>query len=230
MPVFGCESGEACQAQFSAESSLSQGEDFARMTRAFHGGRKTRRSHRRMHGGAADYATGFDTLPADLQSTAEVGALNKAFSDLTQFLPKAQAGGKRRGRKSRKSRKSRKLGRKLRGGMAPIEAPSMLLRPEDEPAAFLNPQWYNENIVNPNFHAPSSPYMEATKGGARKSRKSRKSRKASKKSRKSRKGRKASKKSRKTRKGRKMTGGKRRRSSSKRSRKGRKAAKKSRKH
>jgi len=38
----GCTSA-ACSAQFSATSSLSQGQEFARLTRNFHGGRRTRR-------------------------------------------------------------------------------------------------------------------------------------------------------------------------------------------
>jgi hypothetical protein len=68
----------------------------------------------------------------------------------------------RKGRKaSRKNRKaSRKASRKQRGGMAPVGAPSMILTPAEEPAAFLNPQWYNENQVVPSFKGPSNPYAE----------------------------------------------------------------------
>ena len=67
----------------------------------------------------------------------------------------------RKGRKNRKaSRKGRKASRKQRGGMAPVGAPSMILTPAEEPAAFLNPQWYNENQVVPSFKGPSNPYAE----------------------------------------------------------------------
>jgi hypothetical protein len=231
MPVFACDSGEACQTQFSAESSLSQGEAFAKMTRAYHGGRRTRRSTRRsgrkMRGGAmlemTDYATAFDALPASLHEQAGVASLDAAIGELAQFSGSGagtvdaaapgpvQMGGKRKRstrKRSTRKRSTRKRSTRKRGGMSPIDAPSMLLRPEDEPAAFLNPQWYDENMVNPNFKAPNSPYADSQKGGKRKSRKvhrkaskkSRKSRKSSKKSHKSRKAMKGGKKSRKSRK------------------------------
>jgi hypothetical protein len=72
----------------------------------------------------------------------------------------------------------------------------MLLRPEDYSAAFLNPQWVQENVVNPNFHGPDNAYIAAGPSGGKR-RGSRKSRKAAKKSRKSRKAAKKSRKSRK---------------------------------
>ena len=46
----------------------------------------------------------------------------------------------------------------MRGGMAPIDAPSMILSPSEEPAAFLNPQWYTENQVVPSFRGPANAY------------------------------------------------------------------------
>jgi hypothetical protein len=38
--------------------------------------------------------------------------------------------------------------------MAPIDTPGMILSAAEEGQAFLNPQWYNENLVNPNFRGP----------------------------------------------------------------------------
>lgn len=152
----------------------------------------------------ADYKTAFDAIPADIHRAAGTEVLDQSIAELAKFVPQhaAQTGGKRR----------RSTRRRRVGGMAPVDAPGMLLRPEDEPAAFLNPQWYNENMVNPHFQAPPSPFLKAT-GGAQ--RKSRKGRKAAKKSRKSMKG---GKKSRKNH-----------RKSAKKSHKSRKSAKKSRK-
>jgi len=87
--------------------------------------------------------------------------------------------------------------------------PSMLLTPAEEPAAMLNPQWYNENMVVPSFQGPANSYAQqayenqiayknhnpgampvpptpppATGGGRRNRKNSKKSRKNSKKSRK----------------------------------------------
>lgn len=157
-----------------------------------------------MKGGAmgelADYKTAFDAIPEDIHRMAGTQVLDQSIADLSKFVPSHTQTG---GAKKRRSTRRRRV-----GGMAPVDAPGMLLRPEDEPAAFLNPQWYDENLVNPHFQAPPSPYVASIKGGARrKSRKStKKSRKAAKKSRKSRKSmkggkkahRKAHRKSRKT--------------------------------
>ena len=194
----GCVS-PACQAQFGASSSLTQGETFATMTKAFHGGRKNsrkmNRKNRRMNGGAADFPSAFDaTLPADMHQQANIGPLDKAFGDLPQFVGKYGMSG---GRNSRRRHR-------MRGGVAPITAPAMILTPQEEPAAFLNPQWYTENQVVPSFHGPvnalaaqqyANQFNYAQKAGKR-SRKNRKnSRKASRKN--SRKNRKASRKNRK---------------------------------
>jgi hypothetical protein len=197
-----CESGSACTAALGAPSSLSQGSMFQGLTTNFHGGKRTRRAHRRAHrrayrkhrmsGGSMDtelasYPSAFEsTLPAEMRGAADISSLDNAFAE----LPKFQSGGKRT--------------RRYRGGSlapAPVEQPSMLLGPGEEVKAYLNPQWYTENVVNPNFKGPENALTQ--KGG--KSRKaSRKSRKASRKSRKasrkSRKSRKASRKDRKSRK------------------------------
>ena len=44
--------------------------------------------------------------------------------------------------------------------MTPLSMPSMLLTPEEEPAAMLNPQWYNENMVVPSFQGPANSYAQ----------------------------------------------------------------------
>jgi hypothetical protein len=179
-------------------SSLSQGEDFAKMTRAYHGGRRTRR---RMRGGAAELSAAFEPIPEDIHKMAGVASLDAAIAELPA-VEKAMVAAPMTG--------GRRMSRRLRrGGAAPVDAPSMLLRPEDEPAAFLNPQWYQENVVNPNFQAPPSPYIAAGPSGgakkAKKTRKAKKSRKAKKGSRKHRKSMKGGKKAKKSRKGRKTS-------------------------
>ncbi len=205
-----CESGEACATQFSADSSLSQGESFAKMTAPYHGGRRTR-GNRKQRGGAADLSQAFEPMPAELHQQAGTAVLDQAIAELSKFAP--QTGGSLRRQRGgsamltdafqapsvelhkesgtsvldqafaqlkqfipnhngggRKGRKSRKAGGAL--GSSPVDAPSMLLRPEDYEAAFLNPQWEQENLVNPNFNAPASAYIAATSGGYRKRRSS----------------------------------------------------------
>jgi len=72
----------------------------------------------------------------------------------------------------------------------------MILSPQDEPKAFLNPQWYTENEVVPSFQGPTNAFAQqsynnqfnyAQRAGSRKGRKAQKARKASRKSRKARK-------------------------------------------
>jgi hypothetical protein len=180
----GCVS-PACQQQFGASSSLSQGQSFANMTKDFHGGKNNSRSRRRMRGGAADFPSSFDALlPSGMHGEANLGSLDKAFAQLPQFAGKYGMSGGRYGT------------RKMRGGVADVSAPAMILSAGEERAAFLNPQWYTENQVVPSFKGPESAY--AQKAGKRKGRKSRKAnRKNRKTSRKSRKSRKANRKGRK---------------------------------
>ena len=154
------------------------------MTKDFHGGkqsssRRRNRSHR-MRGGAADFPSSFDALlPSGMHGEANLGSLDKAFAQLPQFAGKYGMSG---GRYST---------RKMRGGVADVSAPAMILSAGEERAAFLNPQWYTENQVVPSFKGPESAY--AQKAGKRKGRKA--SRKAGRKSRKtSRKSRKTSRK------------------------------------
>jgi hypothetical protein len=97
--------------------------------------------------------------------------------------------------------------KKQRGGSSPVDEPSMLLRtPTEEMDARLNPQWYTENTVIPNFRGPvpipggtvsaplypsavpvpataPAPAPAPTAGGGSRSRKNRGSRRGSKNSR-----------------------------------------------
>lgn len=45
----------------------------------------------------------------------------------------------------------------MKGGSAPVDQPSMLIQTQaEELDARLNPQWYTENTVIPNFRGPLS--------------------------------------------------------------------------
>jgi hypothetical protein len=139
-----CTNG-ACETALGASNSLRQGQQFAEMTKSFHGGRSRRRSHRgrgMRGGGYASFPGEFsETLPQDMHAAANITSLDKAFAQLPEYAGKyGMVGGGRT--------------RRQRGGMAPIDAPGMILSTAEEGQAFLNPQWYNENLVNPNFRGP----------------------------------------------------------------------------
>ena len=148
----GCSSKD-CQNTLSASSSLTQGQEFDRITAPLHGGRRSRRA-RRQRGGYdahAAYPSQFsEMLPTDMHNSARIGILDQSFAELPQFAGKygLQTGGRRSRR------------RRHRGGMAPLSMPSMLLTPEEEPAAMLNPQWYTENMVVPSFQGPANSYAQ----------------------------------------------------------------------
>ena len=174
----------SCSSAFGANSSLSQGESFAKMTSTFHGGK---RNCGLMRGGAlgAPFPGGFDTLPNDMHDLAGIGKLDSAFNELPEFAGKyGMSGGKR----SRKHRKNSRKTRKMRGGVAEVSASAMILSPAEAGQAGLHAQWTNENLVVPSYKGPDNALLQ--KAGKRKaSRKSRKSRKAGRKVRKaSRKG------------------------------------------
>jgi len=138
-----------------AANSLTQGQEFDRITKPLHGGKRSRRA-RKMRGGGGDmasYPNQFsEMLPQDMHASARIGALDTSFAELPQFIGKYgnQTGGRR----------SRRASRKHRGGMAPLSMPSMLLTPAEEPAAMLNPQWYTENLVVPSFQGPANSYAQ----------------------------------------------------------------------
>jgi len=177
----------SCSSAFGENSSLPQGESFAKMTSTYHGG-KRRRS---MRGGAlgAPFPGGFETLPNEMHELAGIGKQDAAFQQLPEFAGKyGMSGGKRAHRRSRVHT------RKMRGGVADVSAPSMLLNSEEAGNAGLHVQWANENLVVPSYKGPDNALLQ--KAGKRKV--SRKNRKASRKVRKaSRKVRKASRKNRK---------------------------------
>lgn len=163
----------SCVKSYPTNGSLAQGEQFAEMTKALHGGsrknmrknkkmpsrrnnRKSRRNN--MRGGSfytpyADYQTEFSAmLPTDLRELSGVSALDSAFVELPAIERAAgvMSGGSRKNR-----RNNRRNRRNLRGGSAPIDQPSMLIQnATEEMDARLNPQWYTENTVIPNFRGP----------------------------------------------------------------------------
>ena len=164
-------------------SSLNQGTQFQQLTAKFHGGqrKKNRKSKmvrtRKMRGGGlftpySDYPTAFDhSLPTDIRGLARVADLDTKFTELPAIQRAAgvpQSGGRRTRRKSGGRRRMTRR----KGGSSPINAPSMLLStPEQEAAARLNPQWYTENTVIPNFRGPlpvpGTPTPVQVKGGRR---------------------------------------------------------------
>jgi hypothetical protein len=190
---------------------------FANMTKDFHGGRKmktsrkhrknmrkatrktSRKNRRNMRGGVADYQNDFSqTLPQDMHAEADIGKLDAAFAQLPEFVGKYGMGGGARRRNNRKV-----------GGVAPVTASAMILTPQEEPAAFLNPQWYDENLVVPSYKGPENAYAASQyanqssysqKAGKRSRKASRKNRSNRKASRKNRSNRKASRKNRSNRK------------------------------
>ena len=181
-------------AQIPNLGSLSQGAQFAEMTKSLHGGSRknmrknkkmVRRSSRKnMRGGSfftpyADYRTEFNmSLPKDMADIAKIAPLDAKFEELPAVERAAgvMIGGSRRRSKSKKSRssrmkagsrksrnsrksksrKSKKNKRKnMKGGSAPVDQPSMLIQNQaEEMDARLNPQWYTENTVIPNFRGP----------------------------------------------------------------------------
>jgi len=121
-----------------------------------------RRSTRRRQGGGglftpyADYPTSMDQmLPTELHESARIASLDAKFAELPAVERAAgvpMAGGSR---SRRNNRNAKNKSRRVRGGSAPINAPSMILTtPAEETAARLNPQWYTENTVIPGFRGP----------------------------------------------------------------------------
>jgi hypothetical protein len=144
---------------------------------------RTNRTNRNQRGGAINYPDDFGTtLDASMRDSAGISKLDAAFAELPQFagsygmLRAVQDGGRRRNRtnrtnrkSNRKNRKSRKnnrknrKSRKQRGGAfgdlaAPVNAPANLMSKDMYASAHTNPQFYNENVVNPNFNGPTNSY------------------------------------------------------------------------
>ena len=123
--------------------------------------RKGTKKHR--GGGSYDpamYPSQFnETLPQELVPLSRTTILDTSIADLAQFNGKyglLQSGGKR-GKRSKTNRR-----RRHRGGMAPVDSSGMILPPDMEPAAYLNPQWYTENLVVPSYKAPDNSYALAS--------------------------------------------------------------------
>lgn len=123
-------------------------------------------------------------LPADMRALSGVGPLDAKFVELPAIERAAgvmMGGGSKEKEKEKKRRsaeqrnpikltKAQKLMKKQKrlskkyhdkqkkkqsGGNAPVDEPAMLLRsPTEEMDARLNPQWYTENTVIPNFRGP----------------------------------------------------------------------------
>lgn len=127
------------------QDSLRQGEQYANV-------------HRAQHGGAAPYpeAVSGATLPSNMVAAARTGPLDIAIGQIQGM----QDGGRRRRRGSRKARKGRKGSRKARKGSrrdrsrrnrrnhrggaltgSPLSESSMLLPPGLEKQAALNYEW-----------------------------------------------------------------------------------------
>jgi hypothetical protein len=112
-----------------------------------------RKNTRKQRGGMAAYPGNFaDNLPQDLHKAAWVDSQDAAFAALPQFVGKYGMEGGRR-------RRSRRHGGALHP--ADVSAPAMILTAAEEPAAFLNPQWYTENQVVPSFVGPNNAYAAA---------------------------------------------------------------------
>jgi len=181
--------GNKCAPMFSASSSLTQGQQFASLTKDFHGGKRKTNSRRfknarlnrmkasrknaprkgsrkvslkggkgscymkggkgsyYMNGGSAEYPNSFqDLLPQNLHGAAQITGQDNAFAELPKFIGSygSMTGGRRT--------------RKMRGGVAPVDAPGMILSKAEEGPAFLNPQWYTENQVIPSFKGPENAF------------------------------------------------------------------------
>jgi len=131
------------------------------------GGRRKLKAHGKMRkgtkkhrgGGSWDpvnYPSQFnETLPQELVPLSRTTILDTSIADLAQFNGKygiLQSGGRRK----------RNTRRGHRGGMAPVDSSGMILPPDMEPAAYLNPQWYTENLVVPSFKGPDNSYALAS--------------------------------------------------------------------
>ena len=130
----------------------------------------------------SDYPTAFSTmLPQDIRELARIAPLDAKFTELPAV--EAAAGVMRGGSRNFANYSNSTFGSllsknaqvtanvlpinsptkggskkgvsKRRGGASPINAPSMILQTQaEETAARLNPQWYTENTIVPNFRGP----------------------------------------------------------------------------
>jgi hypothetical protein len=97
----------------------------------------------KQNGGMADVGyTG--VLDSSLRGAARMDPLDQAYNEIVGMKDQGGGGRRRRARKSgKKSRKSRKSRRKMRGGFAPVDAPTMILQGQEanEAVMAMNPEW-----------------------------------------------------------------------------------------
>lgn len=98
------------------------------------------RKQRQQRGGMAPFDASSRLLDESVgRDMAQTSVLDRYMSDLSHVIPK-QGGGRRRNRRSQRSRRNRNQ----RGGMAPIDHPTMMFK--DAPGS--NSQFTDENNVN----------------------------------------------------------------------------------
>ena len=94
-------------------------------------------------GGMADVGyTG--VLDSSLRGAARMDPLDQSYNEIVGMKDQGGGGRRRRARKSgKKSRKSGKSRRKMRGGFAPVDAPTMILQGQEsnEAVMAMNPEW-----------------------------------------------------------------------------------------
>lgn len=157
-----------------------QGMNFQKMTSTFHRSRKALRG-RKQRGGAlspAPYSTLGETLPSSMTGPMTTAASGVAGGSATAPLDAALAGTRQlvqqmgggyrsrkqqnrsRKQKNRKQQQNRSRKQKQRGGShqplgsgpaVPTSGDYTILSPQELKAAGLNPQWFDENQVNPSF-------------------------------------------------------------------------------
>jgi hypothetical protein len=113
--------------------------------------RQSRRQNRNQRGGMAPFDAPYQSMSdSAARAMAGVANLDSSIAELPSVIPRHQSGGAElapfRGGRRLRLRKSR---RNQRGGMSPIDAPSVYIR---SPAG-VNPQFANEGSVNSLYSA-----------------------------------------------------------------------------
>jgi len=94
----------------------------------------------KQQGGMADVGyTG--VLDSSLRGAARMDPLDQSYNEIVGM--KDQGGGGRRRNRRKSGKKSRKSRRKMRGGFAPVDAPTMILEGQEanEAVMAMNPEW-----------------------------------------------------------------------------------------
>jgi hypothetical protein len=110
------------------------------------GGAKPEFMFLKQNGGMADVGyTG--VLDSSLRGAARMDPLDQAYNEIVGMKDQGGGGRRRRGRRGsksgKKSRRSRRSRRKMRGGFAPVDAPTMILEGQEanEAVMAMNPEW-----------------------------------------------------------------------------------------